>query len=1052
MKKNILIVALASMSILALAGCKKRNIEVNTSEDKTSSIVESSSNIISQSIISSSSEASLHTHTAGEVKYDEEGHYTVCSTCGEEMTSKVSHTLKSEARVEPKCEEDGVENFSCTGCGYKEEKKIPAPGHKFSTEYKTDENKHAYECLVCGVLSSEDVHVFERSAYQAPDCESTGFETFECKVCHYTKTNTIDKLPHNFAYVGISDECHEYKCSVCGTVESTSNHEYEIVSEVNPTCLEAGEKIEKCKTCGHTKKSTKEALGHGSTVYFDNGDTHQIRCEVCNEILEEKPHNFELIRMDSPSCTEDGTKVERCAKCKKTITTPIPSEGHNFVYKINGDAGHEYECSICGFSKGSVPHNYRIIETVESSCTKAGYVEKKCSDCEFTFYSPIESKGHVEIYTDNGDGTHDSVCDRCGETLKSKESHVLDYSLLEATNNSAGYKDENCIYCSYVNHEDYPHLGDHRANYEKGLVLIDDDNHGYECAVEGCGAYVGVSGHSYMVEYPIKYPTDEEAGIMGYRCPDCHGVLSSPTDEFNGDRIDSLNVKISLPRAGDKISDFFEVNGEYPNGVYVEAGGYEINGIDFIFSESNDILDEESFENISAVFFYVTFDYFGAAYPIFNETTGAPDTEVTINGVKATKPMNELSSVYSDIGVLSWYYEVKGEALTQLLNHSTHSFESVSNSEPDCVNDGVLVSACTVCGYKNVTTSDKLGHDFECCSVDENEHSFICSRCGEVESSAAHNMEEIDRKSPSCTETGYVVSECGDCGYKATEILPIEHVSLNCVDNGDGTHTFSCSNCETTIKSEEHNLEDVIVKAPGSVTVGEKKEVCKDCGFESETISIPHSGTHNMDSTYTPIDDMKHGHQCIWEGCEFFFDSQNHLFSEYPISYPDGDEPGVMGRYCRKCGYVSSSVTYEYTGVKADEFNLSISLPKAGETIENGLKVLSQDLPFVVKVDSFVDKDDNYYVASQYEEALTQEIIDSFDILYVLVAFDFSSGYYVSYGGETPGVPDIDVNVNGVSAIKPASAGNHSEKASPLPVYYWIYTISGETLQQLLSK
>ncbi len=109
-----------------------------------------------------------------------------------------------------------------------------------------------------------------------------------------------------------------------------------------------------------------------------------------------------------------------------------------------------------------------------------------------------------------------------------------------------------------------------------------------------------------------------------------------------------------------------------------------------------------------------------------------------------------------------------------------HVYELVSHSKATCTEDGYKNFACTVCGKSYTETVYTTGHDFP--PLDENvtcasseSITRYCGRCNESVTETRdvppHSYVEGERKEPSCTEDGFVISRCSACGGETREVL-----------------------------------------------------------------------------------------------------------------------------------------------------------------------------------------------------------------------------------------------------------------------------------------
>ena len=194
--------------------------------------------------------------------------------------------------------------------------------HTFSTEWKTDADKHWHGCTNCGEKGSEAAHTFEWVTDKAATEEATGLKHEECTVCGYKQNeNTeIPVLSHTHSMVrteAAAATCTEdgnteyYTCSKCGklysdeagnneitkeeTVDKAAGHKYSDWKTVkDATCTEAGTKTRECEVCGAEETAEIAATGHNwkdeytvdKAATYAAAGTESIHCMTCDEVKE----------------------------------------------------------------------------------------------------------------------------------------------------------------------------------------------------------------------------------------------------------------------------------------------------------------------------------------------------------------------------------------------------------------------------------------------------------------------------------------------------------------------------------------------------------------------------------------------------------------------------------------------------------------------------------------------------------------------------------------------------------------------------------------------
>ena len=119
-----------------------------------------------------------------------------------------------------------------------------------------------------------------------------------------------------------------------------------------------------------------------------------------------------------------------------------------------------------------------------------------------------------------------------------------------------------------------------------------------------------------------------------------------------------------------------------------------------------------------------------------------------------------------------------GVVLTAHFTPDAHEHDYVlmedSETPATCLYDGSAKYVCSICGEVIEKDTPALGHDWDGGSQNGDTITYTCRRCGETKSEQVthtHNFStEVDRKEPTCTESGYVVWQCS-CGQQTTETI-----------------------------------------------------------------------------------------------------------------------------------------------------------------------------------------------------------------------------------------------------------------------------------------
>ena len=152
-----------------------------------------------------------------------------------------------------------------------------------------------------------------------------------------------------------------------------------------------------------------------------------------------------------------------------------------------------------------------------------------------------------------------------------------------------------------------------------------------------------------------------------------------------------------------------------------------------------------------------------------------------------------------------------------------HEFEDneEKSTAATCLDKGIKVRTCKICGYDESTETKKLGHKY---AVD-NETSTAstctvagkkvekCANCGDTKetplSLASHNMAEDTAAStqPTCSTPGTIVKKCSNPGCSHTESENVGTSAHNLGagvakdDNGKEYYEYECSTCHNKVQN-----------------------------------------------------------------------------------------------------------------------------------------------------------------------------------------------------------------------------------------------------------
>ena len=257
--------------------------------------------------------------------------------CGEyilETIESFGHSLGDwQIYKEAKFHEEGEERKTCEHCAYFENRPIPKTsiGHKCKFTGKEeiivkatclDDGSKKVFCFEteCGEYKEVEVkrtghNISDWTVYTEVQFHIDGEERKTCANCGFYESRVIPKLSES------------HTCSFTGRVN--------VVFE--PTCTETGLKKTYCiePECGKYLTETPEALGHTES---------------------------EFMVLKDATCTEDGTKQQKCTVCDEILKTEvITAYGHEYndwtVIKeaTDTEAGEKTrECFICHYVESEI--------------------------------------------------------------------------------------------------------------------------------------------------------------------------------------------------------------------------------------------------------------------------------------------------------------------------------------------------------------------------------------------------------------------------------------------------------------------------------------------------------------------------------------------------------------------------------------------------------------------------------------------------------------------------------------------------------------------------
>ena len=292
-----------------------------------------------------------------------------------------------------------------------------------------------------------------------------------------------------------------------------------------------------------------------------------------------------------------------------------------------------------------------------------------------------------------------------------------------------------------------------------------------------------------------------------------------------------------------------------------------------------------------------------------------------------------------------------------------HVIVEHEGQEPDCINDGwIPYVTCSECDeYSTYLGLDALGHSYSLeYEVDGDVHTRSCTRCSDV-ITESHIWNLIETVNPTCTTEGTRFYECSFCKAESSESISMLGHKYEEDEPLDDVQTMTCSVCNTTVVSHNHEwITYEIIAEPTCTLEGEKYLVCTICFTKkSEVIAVlnhdfseeyaPNGDVHSLFCSRCPAttSDTPHDWQfaevitsptCTDTGVELLvcsvcsaeksgtLSALNHDFSEEYA--PNGD---VHSLFCSRCTATTSDMPHDWQ---------SIEVVTAPTCTEEGLELL----------------------------------------------------------------------------------------------------------------
>ncbi|MBQ4137671.1 MAG: hypothetical protein IJD67_06125 [Clostridia bacterium] len=875
-----------------------------------------------------------HTWVAATCTADQE-----CSSCHIKGESAKGHSYDAGAVTdEATCTAKGEMTYTCTNdeCGHSYTEDIEALGHNTVNVAWTEQDPEKVEgknctyvktktatCATCGetvaVKSAEYVsHNYQLIITTAATCSEAGEKTETCSVCSATgkKESYSDAAAHKM--VTVAEKSSDMKCAYCTyqVIHSDSNS-----ANFNGSNLEDKGGVSLGNADLSFDDTTKDHLKDKENITIEVGTKDKNDIVIDEDYLEKIGnsviYDFIMKFGDQVQTSFNNGKI--------TIRLPYVLDGQDpddvVIWYINDEG--EIDC--IGDENGE---NVRYIE-VDGN----GYVVFETN--HFSYYTVnkltaekrCERDGHIEKVVEQAatcliDGYRNTVCTRCGkvietEIINAKGSHtIVDTVVALATCTQNGSTNHECSEC------DHSYVTIQKAtghNFEEisrvGATCTENGTVEYECKNENCNETytqkLPMVKHTYEKAEVVE-PTCEALGYTKYKCNTCDS-------SYNGDhKLPKDHTYVSETIAPTCISGGYTknycsvCNKRFADTDTVEATGHDYN-IEKATCNTNKVCDRCNYIEELAT----------GDHDMTSEgkcgTCGTPCVHEYYKGtIHAPECEKE--------GYTDYYCSFCGHSVKKdYVDAADHSWKDGDVKAPTCSDDGYKLHVCVSCGATDREELPKSNEYHE--SVKEvivptcedegytREYCRICKETlaitDEVEA-LGHEFKIVDKAANTCTENGYIITECVHCKKSEKEKLNatghnyVDKVCTNCgkKDNVGICEHVDISECKVSysfvLESGVHDCDDGV-------------KITYTCPLCEETVKVEFTLEHVMERE--EIDLTRYGEKCgevkiVIESCtrceykDVYGKYHNNMYVEYERDVNEDGSTTEMHSYtCDECGY-----------------------------------------------------------------------------------------------------------------------------------------------------
>ena len=870
-----------------------------------------------------------------------------------DFTDTVDHTF-SEWRTTsaPTCIASGEEARTCSVCSKKETRTVSALGHNYigtvTAPTCTEQGYTTYQCSRCtssykGNYTDPAGHKWSAwTQTKAPSCTADGAQERSCSVCNTKQTGEITKLGHNYKTTVVPPSCTErgytlHSCTRCSdnykdTYTAATGHSY-TDSVVPPSCTDKGYTVHTCSKCGSSYKDNEtSAAGHSFGAWettkaascLDAGSKSR-KCKTCGEIetqpVEKLGHDYKTTIVE-PKCTEQGYTLHKCSRCsdfyKDNYTDPT---GHDFgawtVTKAATctEAGSKKRvCSICNLTQTDTVepsgHSYNASVTAPT-CTEKGYTTYTCSNCDHTYTDNYKNAlGHswgawttTKAATCNEQGEQTRTCTRCKQTetrATAKFEHSYTKKVTAPTCTEKGYTTYTCSKCKNVYLDDYTDPLGHSFGAWKvtlAATCTQDGSQTRSCTRTGCThsetQTITKLGHNY--KDTIVKPTCTEQGYTTHTCTRCSNSYTDGYTDPLGHSFGAWTVTeaASCTQDGSQTRSCTRTGCTHSETQTITKLGHN-----------------------------------------YKDTIVKPTcTEQGYTEHTCTRCKDSYRDTYTAANGHRW-----GVWSTTVTATETR--------------EGQMTRTCSVCKQTETKVIPKLGHNYvktvtpPTCTA-KGYTTYRCSDCGDsyvadYVDALGHSHKVSKTVAPTCTEQGYTTYTCTRCthSYNDNYTAATGHkwgawsTSTPATCTQDGVQTRKCSVCSktenATVKAAGHDYTKTVI-APSCTEKGSTLYSCKKCNHsysDDYTNALGHSfDSGRVTKAATCLEDGVRTFTCTRNGCGTTkTETITRLGHDYvpTIVPPTCTERGYTQYKCSRCSDFYKSNYTDPAGHKFGSYSVTV--------------------------------------------------------------------------------------------------------------------------------